>query len=124
MTPDSAPDPATRPRQFLPVWCGCGLATWLRLLALGPPLHPSRFGRIIGVTAASCANSVLNLAERAVFGRRVARVRLDHPPLFILGHWRSGTTLLHNLLARDPQFVAPTTYRFHSRATSCSRRRR
>ena len=31
-------------------------------------------------------------------------------PLFILGHWRSGTTLLHNLLAEDAQFCYCTTY--------------
>ena len=31
-------------------------------------------------------------------------------PLFIIGHWRSGTTLLHNLLSRDPQFGYCTTY--------------
>ncbi|MDQ3566024.1 MAG: sulfotransferase [Pseudomonadota bacterium] len=33
------------------------------------------------------------------------------PPLFILGHWRSGTTLLHNLLTRDTgQFAYANTY--------------
>jgi hypothetical protein len=26
------------------------------------------------------------------------------PPVFIVGHWRSGTTHLHQLLSRDPQF--------------------
>jgi len=26
------------------------------------------------------------------------------PPLFVIGHWRSGTTHLHNLLTKDPQF--------------------
>ena len=31
-------------------------------------------------------------------------------PIFVLGHWRSGTTHLHNLLAVDPQFAFPTTY--------------
>ncbi len=38
--------------------------------------------------------------------------------MFIIGHWRSGTTLLHNLLSKDPQFaylnffqtVVPWTY--------------
>ena len=33
-----------------------------------------------------------------------------HAPLFILGHYRSGTTHLHNLLALDPQFAAPTFF--------------
>lgn len=31
-------------------------------------------------------------------------------PVFILGHWRSGTTLLHELLAQDERFAYPTTY--------------
>ena len=28
----------------------------------------------------------------------------DEPPIFLVGHWRSGTTHLHNLMSRDPQF--------------------
>jgi hypothetical protein len=32
------------------------------------------------------------------------------PPLFVLGHWRSGTTHLHNLLAQDEQFAYPNMW--------------
>jgi omega-hydroxy-beta-dihydromenaquinone-9 sulfotransferase len=32
------------------------------------------------------------------------------PPVFVLGFWRSGTTLLHELLCRDPRFGFPSTY--------------
>lgn len=36
---------------------------------------------------------------------------IDAPPLFVIGHWRSGTTHLHNLLAKDSaQFACPSTY--------------
>lgn len=31
-------------------------------------------------------------------------------PLFILGHWRSGTTFLHNVLCQDPKAAYITTY--------------
>lgn len=31
-------------------------------------------------------------------------------PVFIIGHWRSGTTFVHNLLSKDPQFGYCTTY--------------
>lgn len=29
---------------------------------------------------------------------------MTQPPVFLIGHWRSGTTHLHNLLTCDPQF--------------------
>jgi hypothetical protein len=32
------------------------------------------------------------------------------PPIFILGHWRSGTTHLQYLLAQDPSLGAPNNY--------------
>jgi hypothetical protein len=44
----------------------------------------------------------LRWAETMIFGRRIANTRIDHPPLFIIGHWRSGTTHLHNLFSQDP----------------------
>lgn len=31
-------------------------------------------------------------------------------PVFIIGHWRSGTTFVHNVLSKDPQFGYCTTY--------------
>lgn len=32
------------------------------------------------------------------------------PPIFIIGHWRSGTTLCHNIISSDPRFVAPSLF--------------
>lgn len=34
--------------------------------------------------------------------RQIKNHKLDRPPLFILGHWRSGTSFLQTLLSRDP----------------------
>lgn len=41
--------------------------------------------------------------ESARYGRRVREERFV-APVFIIGHWRSGTTHLHNIMAEDPQF--------------------
>lgn len=34
----------------------------------------------------------------------------ERAPVFIIGHWRSGTTYTHNLLSQDPGFVYQTKY--------------
>jgi hypothetical protein len=52
----------------------------------------------------------LKWVEIAWYGRRIARTPIQQPPLFILGHWRTGTTLLHELLILDPRHTFPTTY--------------
>ena len=54
-------------------------------------------------------NSSLKLIQDIVFGKRIRACVLDAPPIFIIGHWRTGTTHLHELLTLDDQFAAPTT---------------
>lgn len=44
----------------------------------------------------------------AVLARR--KKKETKAPLFILGHWRSGTTFLHNVLCQDPEAGYLTTY--------------
>ena len=65
--------------------------------------------RVLVQTAVSASNSINARIERGRFGRRIEAARIE-APLFILGHYRSGTTHLHNLLALDPQFAAPTFF--------------
>ena len=43
-------------------------------------------------------------------GPWVDRVKLAGDPIFIIGHWRTGTTLLHELLTLDPRHRCPTTF--------------
>src|SRR5205823_6071112 len=45
-----------------------------------------------------------------VYRSALANVQVPDDPLFIIGHWRTGTTLLHELLALDPRLRAPTNY--------------
>ena len=44
------------------------------------------------------------LAEKIVFRRKISRHKISEDPIFIIGHWRSGTTHLHNLICQNPQF--------------------
>jgi hypothetical protein len=49
-------------------------------------------------------------AERILWQKRIRDQRLKKPPVFIIGFWRSGTTLLHNLLCQDPEAAYTTTF--------------
>ena len=94
----------------LPMWTGVRLIPWLRVLARhGFRVSPSRMPRALGITAASIGNELLGAIQGAIWGRGLRATRLEADPIMILGHWRSGTTLLHELLARDPALIAPNT---------------
>lgn len=55
-------------------------------------------------------NSPFRLYEKLFINRRFKAASIEKDPVFILGHWRSGTTHLHNLLCRDPQMGYTTTF--------------
>jgi omega-hydroxy-beta-dihydromenaquinone-9 sulfotransferase len=92
---------------------GVTYGVWLRLLRQNRfRLSPAYWHRVVVITLASLANSGLALWENLRHGRAIGAVQITQPPLFILGHWRSGTTLLHDLLAQDSmQFNFANTYR-------------
>ena len=82
---------------------------WRHLVRESGGVDPSFRRRAAFVTAVSLATAPLRVADR--LGRR-DRVVPDGvpPPLFVVGHWRSGTTYLHNLLCEDPQFGFVTAF--------------
>jgi len=53
---------------------------------------------------------LLNLPERLIYRLRVKKVTERQPPVFVIGFWRSGTTLLHSLLCQDKQSAYVTTF--------------
>jgi hypothetical protein len=55
-------------------------------------------------------NSSLGLLQSVFLGRKISCTEVTHHPIFILGHWRSGTTLLHELMVQDPRHSFPDTY--------------
>jgi omega-hydroxy-beta-dihydromenaquinone-9 sulfotransferase len=92
------------------MWHGLGVSGALRMLRHRPAAawwHAARWATIAPV---SLLNSIHNAAESLLYGRRIARTRIEHPPVFILGHWRSGTTLFHNLMTLDPGVTCPNLY--------------
>ena len=79
---------------------------WRNRFAMGPRQLPS------GVTSTLCSplTSLLGAMQQVLYGARIAKTQLEPAPLVIVGHWRSGTTLLHELLARDPRHTFANIY--------------
>lgn len=83
---------------------------WLGILAAHRfRVSPRYWPRALFISLNSIANSQASRREEREYAARLTTVEIP-PPIFVLGHWRSGTTHLHNLLSRDPQFAYPTFY--------------
>jgi len=57
--------------------------------------------RVLFITLVSLFNSLLTAVEWLLYERLIAATALPEDPVFVIGHPRTGTTLLHNLLASD-----------------------
>lgn len=67
-----------------------------------------------GVYMTSAVPPITNAIQKFLFGKKAEAMPLVSDPIFVLGHWRTGTTYLHELLALDEQFAYPTTFQcFH-----------
>lgn len=99
-------------RRWAPrLWLGSDFPTWMRLLARNRFAVEWPYLYIAAAdTAVAAVNSLLGGMQRLFYARRVAETEIEQAPVFILGHWRSGTTLLHELLALDPEHTFPNTY--------------
>ena len=92
-------------------WHGMPLRVWLPLVAEHHARASlTRWGLMATITAAAAFNSTAEALSTARFQRRLQSPPSTPPPLFIIGHWRSGTTLLHELLMLDDRFCCPNTY--------------
>ncbi|MEE4198177.1 MAG: sulfotransferase [Bacteroidales bacterium] len=54
--------------------------------------------------------SVFHKKEKKLFDRKIAEQPLPQDPVIIIGHWRTGSTFLHQLLNLDNQFVTSSLF--------------
>ncbi len=54
--------------------------------------------------------SPFSIIENMRYKKLLKNKPLEGDPVFVLGHWRSGTTFVHNVLSCDKQFGYTTTY--------------
>ena len=68
------------------------------------------YPKLLAIVAINIINIPFRAYERKFINPRFKNLPIEKEPVFILGHWRSGTTHLHNLLSQDPQMGYVTTF--------------
>jgi hypothetical protein len=69
-----------------------------------------RLHHLLGVTLTTPFSDTMALLQQVFHRRRIQEAAIEQPLVFIVGHWRSGTTLLHELMVLDDHFAYPNTY--------------
>jgi len=92
-------------------WIGMHLSGWIDALRRADFRVDRKYiPQATAITLLASHNVFLRALVNFRFGRELEKVRIEHPPIFIIGHWRCGTTYLHELLGLDPRHTYPTLY--------------
>lgn len=92
-------------------WLGMKCSAWLRVIARNRfAISPRRIPMALFLTSLGPFHWAMSRMQEWWFDRDINAADIHPQPVFILGHWRTGTTLLHELLALDDRFACPDTY--------------
>ncbi len=87
---------------------GISFGNWIRLLMQNKfQIDPPYWLKAGFISVASLYNTRANRMEAQKYAEILRNGEIEPKPIFILGHWRSGTTFLHRLLALNPLFAYP-----------------
>ncbi len=102
MDPEGIPLKLINPGHFL---MGVRADTWYSLLRENRfAIRPEKLPQALLISATSTLLAPVAALEKAVYDKRIMASKPEKDPIFVLGHWRSGTTYLQNMLSRDEQF--------------------
>jgi len=84
---------------------GYSFFKWLKVLFFnGFDIRLKHVPKVMGITFINILLYPFVLFERFKDRKRIKQTQIIKDPVFIVGHWRTGTTHLHKMLALDPQF--------------------
>ena len=84
---------------------GTSLKNWIMLLSDNGGVDREYLLRALFITVTVVFLLPARVLFRLVYEPRIEKTNVAYPPVFIIGHWRSGTTFLHELISNDPQFA-------------------
>ncbi len=88
---------------------GAGPGTFLKVTHKRK-ISPSKWLQFILTFIIIILSAPFRIPDILYYKRYLKNNKLNPSPLFIIGHWRSGTTFLHNTLAKDHRAGYVTTY--------------
>lgn len=91
------------------IWHGMSIRTWGKLMAQNR-YRIDRWPMAVLICVASGYATVANRVQHFFFAKRAADTPLVRAPVFVIGHWRSGTTFLHELFTLDTSLASPSTF--------------
>ncbi len=88
---------------------GMQLGVLLRLVTRnGVSMTARHLGRLTFLLQSGAWSSMLSAYETLRRGRHETHAAVPQDPVFIVNHWRTGSTFLHQCLKSDPRFTVPT----------------
>ena len=89
---------------------GISLKKWFFLLEKNKGVDSRYFARGAFVTLSSIFTAPARMLFKMKYDAKIDKTKIKHPPVIVIGHWRSGTSYLHELLSQDPQFCYVTLW--------------
>jgi omega-hydroxy-beta-dihydromenaquinone-9 sulfotransferase len=89
---------------------GCSFRTFLKLLFENRGVDLRYVPRALIILGLCALGGIARVTERKWFEQKVKPLKIQNDPIFVIGHWRSGTTFLHTLLSQDKQFGYISNY--------------
>ena len=82
---------------------GSSLRNLCQLLAANGPVSIKYTPQLLTALISAAMRLPMSLAEHLLYHNKIEAMEME-PPIFIVGHWRSGTTHICNLLSQSPDF--------------------
>lgn len=83
---------------------GISFKNWIHLVKNNGYIDLPYLDRAAFITLGSLLTFPARLYFNTHIKPKIDRYTMNKDPVIIIGHWRSGTTYLHELLSQDPQF--------------------
>ncbi len=90
---------------------GMRLSRFIKILVKnGMSLYPKYFVRFLFLLQNGIWASIFHRKERSIYKEKIEQHRLPEDPIIIIGHWRTGSTFLHQLLSMDTNLVTSNVF--------------